>query len=134
MGEIMSITVSITELLQAVGSENINFQILSAAMERISTKKGITIVSFATDAITPADVTMGNCLSGIVVWVDQGVLRERLDELKQGNCVTYEKLANQRDELLAAAEKAIYECEDLIHTQAGCALIEAIEKAKLGAK
>lgn len=102
----MSITVSITELLQAVGSENIRFQSLSTAMEKASLKNGVTVISFATDAISPTDFVMGGGPSGIVVWVDQQLLRERLEELKQGNHVTYGKLLQQRDELLAALEQA----------------------------
>ena len=114
----MNITVSITELLQAVGSENIRFQSMSTSMEHINVKKGVTIVSFATDAITPTDVVMGGGPSGIIIWVDQDLLRERLDELKQGKHVTYDKLLQQRDELLAALEKL---------TQSGLSFIAADE-------
>lgn len=108
----MSITVSITELLQAVGSENIRYQSLSTAMENASLKKGVTVISFATDAISPSDIVMGGGPSGIVLWVDQQLLRERLEELKHGNHVTYGKLIQHRDELFAILRLAATQLDD----------------------
>ena len=45
----------------------------------------------------------------------------------------FAQVAKERDELMAAAEKALAECCDLIATPAGDALAAAINKAKEGA-
>ena len=102
----MSIVVSITDLIQAVGSDNIRFQYIDTSMERIDIKKDVTVVSFATDAITPTDVVMGGGPKGFVIWVDRELVRERLEQLKQSKLITYEMLQQQRDELLEALNMA----------------------------
>lgn len=101
----MSNIVSITDLLTAIGSDNIRFQDVMDSMESIKSKKGCTVISFATDAVSPGDVITGSGPKGLVIWFDKCLMKRRLDELKAGDGLTFEKVLRQRDELLAALER-----------------------------
>lgn len=101
----MSQPVSLADLLNAIGGEDVRFQTLEQSMEGIKTKKGVSIVSFATDALTPTDVAFNSGPKGLIVWVDRDLMRQRLDELKSGKGLTFDKVVAQRDELLAALER-----------------------------
>ena len=136
----MSIVVSITDLMQAVGSDNIRFQYIDTSMERIDIKKDVTVVSFATDAITPTDVVMGGGPKGFVIWVDRELVRERLEQLKQSKLVTYEMLQQQRDELLGLVKAVVYHSVPVTANGTRCAAFPWVEyeamvnKAKGGAE
>jgi hypothetical protein len=101
----MSNKVSITDLLESVGSENIRFQDVMSSLENIKSKKGVTVISFATDAMSPSDVVAGTGPKGLVLWIDQSLMQQRLQELKAGNGLTYGKLLAQRDDLLSVLEE-----------------------------
>lgn len=96
----MSNKVSITDLLTAVGSDNIRFQDVMSSMENIKSSKGTTIISFATDAMSPCDAVAGSGPKGLVLWIDQILMQQRLSELKAGEGLTYGMLLAQRDDLL----------------------------------
>lgn len=96
----MSNKVSITDLLTAVGSDNIRFQDVMSSLENIKSSKGTTIISFATDAMSPGDVVTGSGPKGLVLWIDQSLMQQRFNELKEGEGLTYGRLLEQRDELL----------------------------------
>lgn len=130
----MSNQVSITDLLTAIGSENITFQDVMNSMENIKSKQGVAVISFATDAISPADVILGTGPKGLVLWVDRALMQQRLDELKAGNGLTYSKLLEQHNELLALLERwardsDAYPADENLDTDT----LVAIAKAKGGA-
>lgn len=100
----MSHPVSITDLLTAIGSDNIKFQYLTTCMEGIKSAKGRNLITFGTDALTPSDAVRDTGPRGLIAWVDKDLMRQRLDELKAGNGLTFDKVVEQRDELLAALE------------------------------
>ncbi|QWL61764.1 hypothetical protein HQ399_05665 [Aeromonas jandaei] len=81
----MSNKVSITDLLGAIGSENISFQPLSKCVLDIKAKSSSTEITFATDAIKPIDVFANTGPSGLVLWVDGDLYKQRFNELKNGN-------------------------------------------------
>lgn len=62
----------IVELLSELGNDKIQYQLLNTAITNIKRVDGVSVVSFATDAITPNDVMFEtkNKLRGIVLWVD----------------------------------------------------------------
>lgn len=103
----MSNKVSITDLLESVGSENIRFQDVMSSLENIKSKKGVTVISFATDAMSPSDVVAGTGPKGLVLWIDQSLMQQRLQELKAGSGLTYGKLLAQRDDLLSVLESMV---------------------------
>lgn len=125
----MSNKVSITDLLESVGSENIRFQDVMSSLENIKSKKGVTVISFATDAMSPSDVVAGTGPNGLVLWIDQSLMQQRLQELKAGNGLTYGKLLAQRDELLEALELmvAIHDEPSGFSGKYGKALDDAIQ-------
>lgn len=131
----MSNKVSITDLLTAVGSDNIRFQDVMSSMENIKSSKGATIISFATDAMSPGDAVTGSGPKGLVLWIDQSLMKQRLNELKEGEGLTYGRLLEQREELLAALEHLHHNAK-ASGAEMGLALDvaeEAIAKAKGGA-
>ncbi|MGQ4688997.1 hypothetical protein ACUIHB_00270 [Aeromonas veronii] len=81
----MSNKVSITDLLGAIGSENIRFQPLSACLLDIKAKSRDTEITFVTDAIKPVDVFANTGPSGLILWVDSKLYNQQLNELKNGN-------------------------------------------------
>lgn len=107
----MSNKVSITDLLTAVGSDNIRFQDVMSSMENIKSSKGATIISFATDAMSPGDAFTGSGPKGLVLWIDQSLMQQRLNELKEGEGLTYGRLLEQHDELLAALTLSLEQME-----------------------
>ena len=133
----MNNKVSITDLLTAVGSDNIRFQDVMSSMENIKSRKGATIISFATDAMSPGDVVTGSGPKGLVLWIDQSLMKQRLNELKEGEGLTYGRLLEQRDELLTALAEVqrIASSSNMTHNMMvirdHCA--DAIAKAKGGA-
>lgn len=100
----MSHPVSITDLLTAIGSDNIKFQYLTACMEGIKGAKGRNLITFGTDALTPSDVALNTGPSGLIVWVEGDLMRQSLSDIKSGNSLTFGKVVEQHDELLAALE------------------------------
>ena len=139
----MSNKVSITDLLTAVGSDNIRFQDVMSSMENIKSSKGATIISFATDAMSPGDVVTGSGPKGLVLWIDQSLMQQRLNELKEGEGLTYGRLLEQRNELKAALEVLVGDISDRFDMDspstnpgmkdAVSAALTAIAKAKGGA-
>ncbi|MDX7876272.1 hypothetical protein [Aeromonas veronii] len=81
----MSNKVSITDLLGAIGSENIRFQPLSACLLDIKAKSRDTEITFVTDVIKPVDVFANTGPSGLILWVDSKLYNQQLNELKNGN-------------------------------------------------
>lgn len=112
----MSNKVSITDLLTAVGSDNIRFQDVMSSMENIKSSKGATIISFATDAMSPGDVVTGSGPKGLVLWIDQSLMKQRINELKEGKGLTYGRLLEQRDELLACRDRLVEFIEAIADT------------------
>ncbi|HHQ4895143.1 TPA: hypothetical protein ACSP31_003190 [Aeromonas veronii] len=98
----MSHPVSITDLLTAIGSDNIKFQYLATCMEDIKGAKGRNLITFGTDALTPSDVALNTGPSGLIIWVEGGLMRQSLGDIKSGNSLTFGKVVEQRDGLLAA--------------------------------
>lgn len=62
---------TLPELLEKVGADNINFQLLNQAMTNISTKRAVSKITFETDAITTNHVAVGTGPVGLVVWCDR---------------------------------------------------------------
>ena len=80
----MSNQVSITDLLTAIGSDNIKYQYLVNCMENIKAGKGRTIITFGTDAITTTEVALNTGPRALIIWVDGELMSQRLRELKTG--------------------------------------------------
>lgn len=136
----MSHQVSITDLLTAIGSDNIKFQYLATCMEGIKGAKGRNLITFGTDALTPSDVALNAGPSGLIIWVEGDLMRQSLGDIKSGNSLTFGKVVEQRDELLTALE-ALAECyceagnelsksERAHHRAVYRDALSAIEKAK----
>lgn len=69
------------EVINKVGIENMSFQKLSdCASGQISTnKKGVTTISFKTDAVSCGDFVTGRAKRiGIILWLDTEKLNEAL--------------------------------------------------------
>lgn len=98
----MSHPVSITDLLTAIGNDNIKFQYLATCMEGIKGAKGRNLITFGTDALTPSDVALNAGPSGLIIWVEGGLMRQSISDIKSGNSLTFGKVVEQRDGLLAA--------------------------------
>ena len=80
----MSNQVSITDLLTAIGSDNIKYQCLINCMENIKAGKGRTIITFGTDAITATDAALNTGPRALIIWVDGELMSQRLRELMAG--------------------------------------------------
>lgn len=80
----MSNQVSITDLLTAIGSDNIKYQYLVNCMENIKAGKGRTIITFGTDAITTTEVALNTGPRALIIWVDGELMSQRLRELMAG--------------------------------------------------
>lgn len=80
----MSNIVSIIDLLAAIGSENIRFQVLQDSLLDIKAKKEGSDVTFCTNAISPADIFANTGPKGLIIWVDRDLMSKRLEELKSG--------------------------------------------------
>ncbi|WNL63661.1 hypothetical protein ST4_103 [Aeromonas phage ST4] len=103
----MSNQVSITDLLTAVGSDNINFQVLATSLQSIKGgKKNGVAVTFLTDALTVSDVAKNSGPCGLILWLDGKRMDSCLQDLKAGKGLTYDKPLEQHNELLAALEEA----------------------------
>lgn len=115
----MSHPVSITDLLTAIGSDNIKFQYLATCMEGIKGAKGRNLITFGTDALTPSDVALNAGPSGLIIWVEGDLMRQSLGDIKSGNSLTFGKVVEQRDELLKALEKLSGDVEALMKESGG---------------
>ncbi|MBF8448299.1 MULTISPECIES: hypothetical protein [Aeromonas] len=80
----MSNIVSITDLLAAIGSDNIRFQVLQDSLLDIKAKKEGSDVTFCTNAISPADIFANTGPKGLIIWVDRELMSKRLEEIKRG--------------------------------------------------
>ena len=125
--------IGISDLLSSIGSDNIKYQYISQSMEGIKVVRGVTVVSFATDAITPNDVVMDTGPRGIVLWVDNDIMKHRLSELKSGSVMTLDKAVKQRNELLDALESVINSEATTISVSIYTEVKAAIAKVKGGA-
>ena len=125
--------IGISDLLSSIGSDNIKYQYISQSMEGIKVVRGVTVVSFATDAITPNDVVMDTGPRGIVLWVDNDVMKQKLSELKSGSVMTLDNAVKQRNELLDALESVINSEATTISVSIYNEVKAAIAKAKGGA-
>ncbi|MEH8111487.1 hypothetical protein Q7I18_11140 [Aeromonas veronii] len=115
----MSHPVSITDLLTAIGSDNIKFQYLATCMEGIKGAKGRNLITFGTDALTPSDVALNAGPSGLIIWVEGDLMRQSLGDIKSGNSLTFGKVVEQRDELLKALERLSGDVEALMKESGG---------------
>ena len=129
----MSERIGISDLLSSIGSDNIKYQYISQSMEGIKVVRGVTVVSFATDAITPNDVVMDTGPRGIVLWVDNDIMKQKLSELKSGSVMTLDNAVKQRNELLDALESVINSEATTISVSIYNEVKAAIAKAKGGA-
>lgn len=129
----MSERIGISDLLSSIGSDNIKYQYISQSMEGIKVVRGVTVVSFATDAITPNDVVMDTGPRGFVLWVDNDIMKQRLSELKSGSVMTLDNAVKQRNELLNVLESVINSESTTISVSAYNKVKAAIAKAKGGA-
>ena len=125
--------IGISDLLSSIGSDNIKYQYISQSMEGIKVVRGVTVVSFATDAITPNDVVMDTGPRGIVLWVDNDIMKQKLSELKSGSVMTLDNAVKQRNELLDALESVINSEATTISVSIYNEVKAAIAKAKGGA-
>ncbi|MGL5280631.1 MAG: hypothetical protein ACRC8W_02615 [Plesiomonas shigelloides] len=74
----------IVELFNEIGNDNLSYQNLTDAMEKITkTKGGASRIQFLTEAITPNDVMSGSGKAGIVVWVDKERLSSAVKAVKK---------------------------------------------------
>ncbi|MGL5529073.1 MAG: hypothetical protein ACRDCI_12010 [Plesiomonas shigelloides] len=73
----------LVELFSEIGNDNLEYQNLISAMEKITkTKDGASRIQFLTESITPNDVMSGDGKVGIVVWVDRDKFQSALDVVK----------------------------------------------------
>ena len=84
----MSNQVSITDLLTAIGSDNLKYQYLVNCMENIKAGKGRTIITFGTDAISTTDFALSTGPRALIIWVDGELMSQRLRELMAGELQT----------------------------------------------
>lgn len=99
--------VNLTDLLQAIGPDNLNFQALDNCLEGIKTKGHIAMVTFGTEAITPADMLSDSYPHGIIIWVDRDLYQQRFQALQRGEGQTYGQLQAQLNEALSLLREAI---------------------------
>jgi hypothetical protein len=62
---------TLPELLERVGADNINFQMLNAAMTNITATKRDSKITFLTDALTPTHIATDTGPIGLIVWCDR---------------------------------------------------------------
>jgi hypothetical protein len=71
---------TLPELLERVGVDNINFQLLNASMTNITATKRDSKITFLTDALTPNNVATGTGPVGLIVWCDRAAWEAALSE------------------------------------------------------
>ena len=62
---------TLPELLEKVGADNLSFQMLNQSMTNITSGKHGSKVTFSTGAINPTNVATNTGPVGIVVWCDR---------------------------------------------------------------
>ncbi|ARM00527.1 MULTISPECIES: hypothetical protein [pseudomallei group] len=62
---------TLTEFFAEIGNDHLRFQLLEQSMTDIRAMRRGTLVSFATDAITTAEATLGAGRVGLIVWADR---------------------------------------------------------------
>ena len=100
----MTNPVNLTDLLQAIGHSNLNFQQLDNCLESVKASQGVTMVTFGTEAITPASAASDDMLHGIIIWVDRDLYQQRFEALQRGECQTYGQQQAQCTALLEALQ------------------------------
>ncbi|MFM5223934.1 hypothetical protein ACET93_01825 [Aeromonas veronii] len=125
----MSHPISITDLLTAIGSDNIKFQYLATCMDGIKGAKGRNLITFGTDALTPSDVALNAGPSGLIIWVEGDLMRQSLSDIKSGNSLTFGKVVEQRDELLSLAERLVqWDIDYPVNCDNGYAGLKALDE------
>lgn len=102
----MTHPVNLTDLLQAIGHGNLNFQHLDNCLESIKAKQGVTMVTFGTHAITPGSAATSCDPHGIIIWVDRDLYQQRFQALQRGEGQTYGQLQVQLNEALSLLREA----------------------------
>lgn len=105
----MTNPVNLTDLLQAIGPGNLNFQQLDNCLESVKAKQGVAMVTFGTEAISPNDAATDDMPHGIIIWVDRDLYQQRFQALQRGEGQTYGQLQAQLNEALALLREAIGE-------------------------
>ncbi|AUY11123.1 hypothetical protein [Aeromonas sp. ASNIH2] len=102
----MTNPVNLTDLLQAIGPGNLNFQQLDNCLESVKTRQGVAMVTFGTEAISPNDAATDDMPHGIIIWVDRDLYQQRFQALQRGEGQTYGQLQAQLNEALALLREA----------------------------
>lgn len=105
----MTHPVNLTDLLQAIGPGNLNFQQLDNCLENVRAKQGVTMVTFGTEAISPNDAAAADMPKCIIIWMDRDLYQQQLQALEHGEGQTYGQLQAQLNEALALLREAIGE-------------------------
>lgn len=106
----MTNPVNLTDLLQAIGHGNLNFQQLDNCLESVKARQGVTMVTFGTEAFTPQNIASDDDMPhGIIIWVDRDLYQQRFQALQRGEGQTYGQLQAQLNEALALLREAIGE-------------------------
>jgi|GEM_PF-2426738 len=77
--------IGITQLMNAIGDDRINFQMLDSCMTGIRSSTKHATITFKTDALNATDVATGGGKVGFIVWVDRDVLSDEMKTLRGGN-------------------------------------------------
>lgn len=91
----MTNPVNLTDLLQAIGHSNLNFQQLDNCLESVKAKQGVAMVTFGTEAISSNDAATDDMPNCIIIWVDRDLYQQRFQALQRGEGQTYGQLQAQ---------------------------------------
>lgn len=76
--------IGITELMNAIGDDRIEFQLLDNCMTNIRSANRHATISFKTEALSATDVATGGGKMAFIVWIDRDVLSAEIEKLKSG--------------------------------------------------
>lgn len=74
--------IGITELMNAIGDDRIEFQLLDNCMTNIRSANQHATISFKTDAFSATDAATGGGKMAFIVWVDRDVVSAEMKKLK----------------------------------------------------
>jgi len=102
----MTNPVNLTDLLQAIGPDNLQYQQLEKCLENVKAKQGTAMVTFGTEAISPNAVATDDMPKCIIIWVDRDLYQQRFQDLQRGEGLTYGQLLAQCTQLREALQEA----------------------------
>lgn len=102
----MTHPVNLTDLLQAIGPDNLKYQQLENCLENVKAKQGIAMVTFGTEAISPNDAATDDMPKCIIIWVDRDLYQQGFQALQRGEGQTYGQLQVQCTQLMEALQEA----------------------------